>query len=67
MVLGCYYLTLLKNKISNPEIINSVSTHWYTDMSDILSDYQSNKLHTHTPIWLKLRYPCTNTKFRKTS
>ena len=56
MVLGCYYLTLLKNKISNPELLTR-KTNWYTDSSDILSDYQSNKLHTHTPIWLKLDIP----------
>jgi len=56
MVLGCYYLTLLKNQISNPELLKR-STHWYTDIADILSDYQSNKLHTHTPIWLKLNIP----------
>ena len=56
MVLGCYYLTLLKNKISNPELLKR-STNWYTDISDILSDYKSNKLHTHTPIWLKLNIP----------
>jgi len=56
MVLGCYYLTLLKNKISNPELLTR-KTNWYTDISDILSDYQSNKLHTHTPIWVKLDIP----------
>ena len=56
MVLGCYYLTLLKNKISNPKLLIS-NTNWYTDISDILSDYQSNKIHTHTPIWLKLDIP----------
>jgi DNA-directed RNA polymerase subunit beta' len=56
MVLGCYYLTLLKNKISNPKLsINK--TNWYMDMSEILSDYQSNKIHTHTPVWLKLDIP----------
>ena len=56
MVLGCYYLTLLKNKISNPKLL-TCDTHWYTDISDILSDYQSNQIHTHTPIWLKLDIP----------
>ena len=56
MVLGCYYLTLLKNKISNPKLL-MCNTHWYTDISDILSDYQSNKIHTHTPIWIKLDIP----------
>jgi DNA-directed RNA polymerase subunit beta' len=56
MVLGCYYLTLLKNKISNPNLLTSI-TNWYVDISDILSDYQINKIHTHTPIWLKLDIP----------
>ena len=41
---------------SNPKLL-TCETHWYTDMSDILSDYQSNKIHTHTPIWIKLDIP----------
>ena len=55
MVLGCYYLTLLKNKISNPNLSNS-QTQWYTKISDVLNDYQNTKIHTHTPIWIKLNF-----------
>ena len=55
MVLGCYYLTLLKNNISNPNLSSS-QTHWYTELSEVLTDYQNTKIHTHTPIWIKLNF-----------
>jgi DNA-directed RNA polymerase subunit beta' len=55
MVLGCYYLTLLKNNISNPNLSSS-QTHWYPELSEVLTDYQNTKIHTHTPIWIKLNF-----------
>jgi DNA-directed RNA polymerase subunit beta' len=66
MVLGCYYLTLVKNKILNKELLNR-QPNWYTNMSDIIADYQSNKIHTHTPIWLKLNVPVQTLNSEKQS
>lgn len=66
MVLGCYYLTLLKNRIINKELL-SRQPNWYTDISDIIADYQSNKIHTHTPIWLKLNIPVQTLNSEKQS
>lgn len=66
MVLGCYYLTLLKNRIINKELL-SRQPNWYTDISDIIADYQSNKIHTHTPIWLKLTIPVQTLNSEKQS
>lgn len=66
MVLGCYYLTLLKNKILNKDLLN-LQPNWYTNMSDIIADYQSNKIHTHTPIWLKLTVPVQTLQSEKHS
>lgn len=56
MVLGCYYLTLLKyNKFQKEQSLKF--NIWYSTISEILADYQSNKIHTHTPIWIKLNFP----------
>ena len=56
MVLGCYYLTLLKyNKFPKEQSLKF--NIWYSTISEILADYQSNKIHTHTPIWIKLNFP----------
>lgn len=41
--------------------------NWYTDISDIIADYQSNKIHTHTPIWLKLTIPVQTLNSEKQS
>jgi hypothetical protein len=50
----------------NKGVLDSQS-NWYTEISDILADYQSNKIHTHTPIWLKLNVPVQTLIPEKTS
>jgi DNA-directed RNA polymerase subunit beta' len=59
MVLGCYYLTLMKfkNLVNLPFFYK---TNWYTSISEVLSDYQSNRIHLHTPIWLKWDFTVQN-------
>lgn len=56
MVLGCYYLTLLKTR-NLTKRQQSFSTLYYNTLSEVLSDYQNSKIHIHTPIWLKYKNP----------
>ena len=56
MVLGCYYLTLMKTK--NVQHQYKLTTkNLYSDIKHVISDYQSNRLHLHSPIWLKYNRP----------
>lgn len=53
MVLGCYYLTLVKNKNFKEVYKKTILTKYYFNISNLISDYTNNKIHLHTPIWLK--------------
>ena len=48
MILGCYYLTLLK-----PENTNYTLTKWYSHINDCVEEYNSHRIQLHDPIWVK--------------
>jgi DNA-directed RNA polymerase subunit beta' len=61
MILGCYYLTISKEKtdciinnffdpIFNKEI--NKKGNWYLTIEEVLEEYHTNKLHLHTPVWI---------------
>jgi DNA-directed RNA polymerase subunit beta' len=53
MVLGCYYLTV--NNIKG--LLGS--SHYFTDLNDVLLAYNQNKLEIHSIIWIRIKeaYP----------
>ena len=55
MVLGCYYLTLVKNKNFRKVYKKNIATKYYFNISNLVSDYTNNKIHLHTPVWLKCK------------
>ena len=48
MVLGCYYLTV--NNI--PGLLGS--SHYFSDLNDVILAYSQNKIELHSNIWLRL-------------
>ena len=62
MILGCYYLTISKEKSEfgvlnfSKEISNDVATQigkWYSNFHEVLEDYSNQRLDLHTPIWVQ--------------
>ena len=57
MVLGCYYLTtnLLNNKLSKNVKYKKFKGFgfYYSQIEDVIKDYQLNKIELHSSIWLK--------------
>lgn len=53
MVLGCYYLTV--NNIKG--LLGS--SHYFTDLNDVILAYNQNKLEIHSIIWIRIKeaYP----------
>jgi DNA-directed RNA polymerase beta' subunit len=53
MVLGCYYLTV--NNIKG--LLGS--SHYFTDLNDVILAYNQNKLEIHSIIWIRMKeaYP----------
>ena len=49
MVLGCYYLTV--NNIKG--LLGS--SHYFTDLNDIILAYNQNKLEIHSRIWVRVK------------
>jgi len=49
MVLGCYYLTL--TNVSN--LLGS--SHYFSDLEDVILAYNQNQLEIHTSIWLRYK------------
>jgi len=47
MVLGCYYLTI------NNIIGLLGSTHYFTNLTDVLLAYEQNKIEIHSSIWVR--------------
>ena len=49
MVLGCYYLTVnnLKGLLG--------SSHYFSDLNDVVLAYHQNKLELHSVIWVRIR------------
>ena len=47
MVLGCYYLTI------NNIIGLLGSTHYFTNLNDVLLAYEQNKIEIHSSIWVR--------------
>nr|QYB19069.1 RNA polymerase beta' subunit [Climaconeis cf. scalaris] len=47
MVLGCYYLTV--NNIKG--LLGS--SHYFSDLNDVILAYQQNKIETHSVIWVR--------------
>lgn len=62
MILGCYYLTISKEKSEfglpnfSKEISNNLSTQvgkWYSNFNEVLEDYSNHRVDLHTPIWVQ--------------
>ena len=62
MILGCYYLTISKEKndfiqpnfskeISNTK--SSITGNWYSTVQNVLEEYHNQRLSLHTPIWVR--------------
>ena len=51
MVLGCYYLTV--NNIKN--LLNS--SHYFSNLNDVLLAYHQEKLELHSSIWVRTNRP----------
>jgi len=50
MILGCYYLTISKdNSITNTTLISN----FYSNLEEVVEEYQNKRLNLHTPIWVK--------------
>ena len=49
MVLGCYYLTV--NNIKG--LLGS--SHYFSDLNDIILAYNQNKLEIHSTIWVRIK------------
>ena len=61
MVLGCYYLTISKekNESGSPTFTKEIYTadhnvlgKWYSNFEDALEEYSNQRLNLHTPIWV---------------
>jgi DNA-directed RNA polymerase subunit beta' len=61
MILGCYYLTISKEKTDYTvnnffDPIFSKQTkkkgNWYLTSEEVLEEYETNKLHLHKPVWV---------------
>ena len=62
MILGCYYLTISKEKSEfgllnfSKEISSDITTQigkWYSNFHEVLEDYSNQRLDLHTPIWVQ--------------
>ena len=62
MILGCYYLTINKekNEFTSPnfskEILNKKFTgrgKWYGNFTEVLEDYSNQQIELHSPIWVR--------------
>jgi DNA-directed RNA polymerase subunit beta' len=62
MILGCYYLTISKEKSEfglpnfSKEISKIFSTQvgkWYSHFNEVLEDYSNHRVDLHTPIWVQ--------------
>jgi len=62
MILGCYYLTISKEKTDflapnfSKEIIPQISNRigkWYSYFDEVLQDYANQKLNLHSPVWVR--------------
>jgi DNA-directed RNA polymerase subunit beta' len=49
MVLGCYYLTV--NNI--PGLLGS--SHYFSDLEDVMLAYHQNKIEIHSSIWMRIK------------
>ena len=49
MVLGCYYLTV--NNI--PNLLGS--THYFSNLDDVILSYNQNKIEIHSEIWIRIK------------
>ena len=56
MVLGCYYLTL--TNVSN--LLGS--SHYFSDLEDVILAYDQNQLEIHTSIWVRYKSNSINEK-----
>lgn len=64
MILGCYYLTISKEKSEfgvpnfSKEISKISSTKigkWYSNSNEVLQDYSNQRIDLHTQVWVKWR------------
>ena len=62
MILGCYYLTISKEKNDfilpnfSKEILNknsSIIGKWYSKIQHVLEEYYNQSLELHSPIWVR--------------
>jgi DNA-directed RNA polymerase subunit beta' len=62
MILGCYYLTISKekNEFTGPnfskEILNKFVKgwgKWYGNFTEVLEDYSNQEIELHSPIWVR--------------
>jgi DNA-directed RNA polymerase subunit beta' len=63
MILGCYYLTISKNRGQASKLLQKSTmfvTKWYSELNEILEDFNRQKLFLHTPIWVKYRKKVQN-------
>ena len=60
MILGCYYLTISKERtdFALPNFTreleiknNNLLDHWYSSTEQVLENYSTQKLNLHTPVW----------------